>query len=102
MTTSNARNSHTDTSQNRETPRMPPRAKVPTLTPAPHDPNGTSRETPECGSMIVVRPEREGGVIFRCDRDLDHAGEHTSGGMAEEFPLVENTSDLPFLVRWSK
>ena len=67
-----------------------------------HPDNGSNRETPECGSMIVVRPEREGGVIFRCDRYLDHAGEHASGGMAEGYPLVENTSDLPFLVRWTR
>jgi hypothetical protein len=55
-----------------------------------------------CESIIAIRPEGRGGVILACTLPGDHDGEHQHVGMAEHYPLVENTSFLPVKVRWQR
>lgn len=61
----------------------------------------TEPAAPDCGDMIVISPERQGGVIFACTRQQGHKGEHANNGEADGYPLVENTAGIPFLLRWS-
>lgn len=61
-----------------------------------------SAASADCEAMIVIRPERRGGVIFRCTRSAGHDGEHRNIAEGEGWPLVENTSTFGVTVEWDR